>query len=390
MDCIERLQVLKDFQHSTELILSENYIFWSIHNNLESFHLDYVVSLSCEGNIIRLKIFENDSFIILTFESLSSPTKFINTTKKLCLPQPKFFKIYFNPISGNEASVSILHSLLIPLLDEAGHTYEIEQVTEDLPNFDKLCKNIIILGGDGTVHLLLSYFYSIDNKFMDDICVGVVPTGTRNSLAIELAGKSINKSLYHIVKCKTFHIDLLKVILDDGMLISTTAILWGIAADIPKGADDLRSLGKMRFPVAIFNKLLEKWSNYEAKLSIYTKSGLTYKSSEFTGIFLGNNKGKNWVNDEIPFPRAKINNGLVDVLIVNQCSKLWALFVFLQLGNSGNHLNNPKVELYQATKVKIESKKILNISVDGELYESQKMQIEVLPSSLKVFGSRIN
>ena len=390
MEFIERLQVLKDFQHSTELILSENYIFWSIHNNLQCFHLDYLVSISSEGNTIRLKIFENDSFIIFTFESLTSPSIFINTTKKLCLPQGKLFKIYFNPISGNESSAQILNSLLIPLLNEAGHTYEIEQVTEDLPNFDKLCKNIIILGGDGTVHLLLSYFYSIDNKFMEDICVGVVPTGTRNSLAIELNGKSVNRSLYHIVKCKTFNVDLLKVVLDDGMLISTTAIFWGIAADIPKAADDLRSLGKMRFPVAIFNKLLEKWSHYEAKLSIYTKSGLTFKSSEFTGIFLGNNKAKNWLNDEIPFPMAKINNGLVDVLIVNQCSKLWALFVFLQLVNSGRHLSNPKVEFYQASKVIIESKKILNISVDGELYESQKMQIEVLPSSLKVFGSRVN
>jgi diacylglycerol kinase family enzyme len=344
METLEKLQVLKDSKIPTEIILTSNYIFWKINTLLECFHLDYLTSVSFSSMQISLTVYDEDLFKTFSFLSLSCPSFFVRQVQKMTFPRPRHFHILFNPYSGNNRSQIVLEKILVPLLKGTLHTFEIEEITENLPGFSPDIQNLIILGGDGTVHLVLSYLFMIKKGNFQDFYLGVVPTGTRNSLAIDLSGRSLNLAIFYILRGKCFKADLMKVKMDEQVVIATTSIFWGLTADIPKAADDLKSLGKFRFLAAILGKLFEKWSFSETKVTMYSPKGLTFKSSEFAGVFIGNNKAKNWTNDELPYPKASLTDGFLDTLLVNQCGKLWALFLFLQLANGGgNHLKTLNV-----------------------------------------------
>jgi len=82
-------------------------------------------------------------------------------------------------------------------------------------------------------------------------------------------------------------------------------------------------------------------------------------------------------------PNAEIDDGLFDVVIIGESSKL-QLFRRMPKIYSGAHLSNPGVEVYRAKRVVARSPERVLLDVDGEQPGKIDSTFEIVPSALRV------
>ena len=82
-------------------------------------------------------------------------------------------------------------------------------------------------------------------------------------------------------------------------------------------------------------------------------------------------------------PRAKMDDGLLDVCIVGAVDRLRLLRLFPTV-YSGNHLNIPEVEYFQASRVRVETEHPLDVYADGEFVCGTPVEVGVVRGSLRV------
>lgn len=82
-------------------------------------------------------------------------------------------------------------------------------------------------------------------------------------------------------------------------------------------------------------------------------------------------------------PRAVLNDGLLDVCLVNKMNKLkllcWVPTIFF-----GGHLRLKQVEYFQSAKVRIEAGRALDVYADGDYACQTPVEIEIIPRALRV------
>ena len=82
-------------------------------------------------------------------------------------------------------------------------------------------------------------------------------------------------------------------------------------------------------------------------------------------------------------PRARLDDGKLDVCFVRRTSKLRLLRLFPTVF-SGGHLSLPEVEYAQCSALKIESERPLDIFADGEFIGCTPAEVRVRPRALRV------
>ena len=83
-------------------------------------------------------------------------------------------------------------------------------------------------------------------------------------------------------------------------------------------------------------------------------------------------------------PRAKIDDGLLDVIIAAKLSRVRLLKCFPKIF-TGEHVNLKEVETFQAKHIKIESATPKVLTPDGELMGITPVEIECLPQAIEVY-----
>jgi diacylglycerol kinase (ATP) len=82
-------------------------------------------------------------------------------------------------------------------------------------------------------------------------------------------------------------------------------------------------------------------------------------------------------------PRAKIDDGLLDVCIVGAVSRLRLLRLFPSV-YSGHHLSIPEVEYFQAGRARVETEHPLDVYADGEYVCRTPVEVGVHRAALKI------
>jgi diacylglycerol kinase (ATP) len=82
-------------------------------------------------------------------------------------------------------------------------------------------------------------------------------------------------------------------------------------------------------------------------------------------------------------PRAKMDDGLLDVCIVGAVSRLRLLRLFPSV-YSGNHLNVPEVEYFQTCRVRVETEHPLDVYADGEYVCQTPVELGIQRGALRV------
>ena len=293
------------------------------------------------------------------------------------------YYIVANPNSGIKKTMSILKDFVEPKLK----TYKIDfdtLVTEYQGHATKiLSKNnlsaydaIIILGGDGTIHDVINGM--MKNK-KNNIPIGIIPSGSGNSLAHDLGESNHSKIIDEILKNIPKDIDILEVSDNKRKIYSINLVGWGMGTDIGILAEKMRWLGPMRYNIASLIKIFT-YTPRQATLIIDQEE----KISKFSLLTVCNTihigKGMKMA------PKAKLNDGKMDIVFIeNNFSRIELLKLFPTIFN-GKHIKNIKVQYKQAEYIKLipTNNEVLNI--DGEMKGVTPMEIKVIKSGIRILN----
>ena len=288
------------------------------------------------------------------------------------------YYVIYNPISGNGKSKLLLNKLKYDL-STLNKTFQITK-TEYPGHTKEICSNltsyekVIIIGGDGT-------FSEAINGFMQNThkpTLGFLPGGTGNAMMHDLQATKYSEAFNLIINEKKKKIDVMQLNFFNKLEYSFNIVGWGMAADINQLAEKLRFLGSSRYTLAsiyyVFNKISRK-----ATVTIDNQEIM----DNFLFILILNtiHTGKGMK----AAPLAKLNDGLLDIVILkSSITKLELLFLLPKLF-TGKHILSKKIEYIQAKEISIFPDKEEILNIDGDMRCNTPVTISVIPQSLTIF-----
>lgn len=231
---------------------------------------------------------------------------------------------------------------------------------------------LVAMGGDGTLHDILNGFKDFEN-----CSLGIVPCGTGNDFAAATGIPRDAKKAAEIIAYRAPRpIDFIQ--LDSG-LRSINSVGMGIDVDLLKQVYKKNMHGKSKYLRALIPALARfKSCNFTLKYD-------GKEEEKHYGIIaaVGNNK---LLGGGIKlFPDAKINDGLLDVIIVDYISKPRMIVEFFKLVR-GKIAKIKNVTFVQAKEVEfIHESNDFTIQAEGELYDNIPLRAKVEAGKLKFY-----
>ncbi|MBA2250064.1 MAG: diacylglycerol kinase family lipid kinase [Chitinophagaceae bacterium] len=291
--------------------------------------------------------------------------------------------LYFiNPISGPRRKIS-LHEIIAKKTLEKNIPFEIIFTTvnedyEDLPGKIKKEKitDIVICGGDGTVNRVAASVLDLD------VNIGIIPAGSGNGLALTAKiPRQIDKALEVVFNGKTNYID--------GFFINEkfSCMLCGIGFDAQVAHDF--ALQKER---GLSTYIKETFKNFITSSTWPFDITIKGKTFSVNAFFVSIANGNQFGNNVTIAPKASLNDGLLDIIIVKKMSKarlVWAVLKQINAGevrkNTERNFHKKDVLYFQADKINISNPSMAPLHIDGEPSETnKKFVIEILPSALRL------
>ena len=253
--------------------------------------------------------------------------------------------IAINPTAGHGKGVSVGASV-VRYFSEHQFNYQVfsakdaAELRSQLETFVEThtCTGIISVGGDGLAHLILQVAVPRQIPF------AVMPAGTGNDIVRTLGWSldEIDNYLDRITSTPPATIDLGNV---DGEWFA--AILsTGFDSIVNERANSLSwPKGPQRYNVAIALELPKfKPLTYDITLDTHSFT------AEAMLIAIGN--GRSYGGGMYICPQAQMHDGLFDVMVLEQVSKIEFLKVFPKV-YSGSHIAHPKVKMFRSKRVKL-------------------------------------
>ncbi|MDQ6844936.1 MAG: YegS/Rv2252/BmrU family lipid kinase [Bacteroidota bacterium] len=273
------------------------------------------------------------------------------------------FVFFINPVSGTRSKL-LLEKKIIKRCLEENVRFEILLTSED-GNYlflrDKIKKekvtDIVICGGDGSLNPIIASLLNIKVNF------GIIPLGSGNGLAYAAKiPRSINKALEVIFYGKPSCTDAF--LINDKL----SCMLCGVGFDAQVAYDF--SLQKKRGLTSYVKQSFKNFlsaSTYPFEIEI--NDALIKADAFFICVANSNQFG----NNVTIAPKASLNDGLVDVIVVKKMAKLnvlWSLLKQVRAGKLTRHdeknFLNKNVLYFQAAALKIYNPKLAPLHIDGD------------------------
>jgi diacylglycerol kinase (ATP) len=241
---------------------------------------------------------------------------------------------------------------------------EIQQLMQQLQP-----QAIIAVGGDGTVNL-------VGNLLLNsEVALGIIPAGSANGLAKDLhIPLDFEKALDVVQNFHTKKIDTLKI---NGRNCFHLSDLGFNARVVHKFAES-----NFRGKITYFWYALKEFFTYKFFAYKIHSPELKTKGKAFMMVFSNANKfGTNITIN----PVGVINDGFFEISIIKPFPKIFAPIILLQL--ISNTISKSRYfKLFRLRKATISNSWKELIHIDGEPVRenSKKLEVEVMPQSLKV------
>ena len=292
-------------------------------------------------------------------------------------------KLYFllNPFAGNGNAYNIF-KLVKSILDK--EQIEIESylsqskgdiekfiTNEDLSEFDGIC----VIGGDGTIHEAIEgLMQSEKSKYLS---LGIIPAGSGNAFAEDLGLRDPLDGLENIIIGNISRIDVMRIKTRHNINYAVNIIGWGMASNVNILAEKLRWLGNIRYSIASILSILKiKLQTVNIIIENQVFDGKTAFFIALNTIHTG--KGMKMA------PKAKLNDGLIDIILLKKASRLRILKIFLQLF-SGKHIYDPLVQYMQVKSFSINSENDF-LNIDGENIGQTPIEVSVERNAIQLFA----
>lgn len=291
------------------------------------------------------------------------------------------FLAVVNPRGGTRRGLAILRNvqpvfaesgvqLDVRVTEYSGHAREIAE-TLDVENYDALC----VIGGDGTIHEVADGLMRRGQQ--ESIPLGIIPAGSGNTMHQHLGCIDPVEAARRIIAGRTCPLDVARVTLEDQVVYCVDIIGWGGVADINCTAEKLRFMGPTRYAAAAL------WHIVRANRRRATLI-LDGREVEDEFLFVIGCNTKFTGRGMKLAPRAEIDDGKIDVVVVRRASRLQMLELFKRVFD-GSHTSLSCVEYHQVRSFAIESAGREVLDLDGEIKGTAPVRVQMLPGALRLF-----
>jgi len=242
----------------------------------------------------------------------------------------------------------------------------------------------VVVGGDGMVNL------GTNLVAKTKVPLGIVPSGTGNDMARGLGIPHDNTEA--AIEALVAALELAPRVIDAALINSTDDFgdpkqTWfacvlsaGFDAIVNERANTMtRPKGASRYLVALGIELI-KLKPIQYRIVLDGVETVT----EAALISVGNNVS---IGGGMKVtPDALVDDGLLDVLVVQPLSRIAFLRVFPSVFR-GEHVSDPRVKIYRAKKITIDAVDVAAYA-DGERVGTLPIHIEVVPNALRVLAPK--
>jgi YegS/Rv2252/BmrU family lipid kinase len=275
----------------------------------------------------------------------------------------KKIAIVCNVLAGAGRACLLAEKISIQLANK-NIVYEIFK--ENWPADFNYFTDIFIVGGDGTLNYFINYYPDIALPLV------IFNGGTGNDFHWLLyANKTLDQQMQVALNESPKPIDIGRC--NGRYFINGVGI--GFEGAVAKALTGKKKLsGKTSFLSTVLKKILTYRSkNYRIQSSNEARQGKQLLVDISNGARAGG-------GFHIA-PQARVDDGLLDVIIVKSINPLQRLW-YLPVIEKGKHLKISIVRHYLTRKISIESDRVIQYHLDGEYFEDQQLVIEVLPAKL--------
>lgn len=227
------------------------------------------------------------------------------------------------------------------------------------------------MGGDGTLHDMINGFRDFEN-----CSLGLIPLGTGNDFAESAhIPFDVKKAAEIIAYRAPEYIDFIE--LSSG-LRSINAVGMGIDVDVLKRTYAGKNKGRSKYLKALISSLIHfKSCNFTVKYD--------GKEEKHFGLISALGNGRQFGGGIKMFPEARINDGYLDLIIVDYISKPKMIGAFLKLMRG--KVNDVKGATVARTKAAtfIHEDENFTIQAEGELYENMPIEAHIVENTLKFY-----
>lgn len=241
-------------------------------------------------------------------------------------------------------------------------------------------RELAAVGGDGTAFEVINGVLSSGES--QNTRLGIIPLGTGNSFLRDFDIHGWHSAAVRIVEGKTRPVDAGRVTWMGDANLPPAYFHNMLGLGLMAEACRLRHvrypfLGRYAYHAAFFN-LLIAIQDHAATLCIDAGKEFPVRipllavcNSQYTGHGMRLS------------PVSRVDDGRLDLLYAEDLSSLEILKLFLQLPR-GTHLRHPRVRAVPFTVCEIEMPESRYMMMDGEVVDSRRMRVEVLPGALNV------
>ena len=285
-----------------------------------------------------------------------------------------------NPYGGGKKGPKILKDVL-PLFEQknielniieteyAGHNRDLANQL-NMDGYDGFC----CIGGDGTLNEVINGLLTRKDRLKFPI--GLITGGTGNSFMHDLDCLDPIEAANKIISDKRRFIDVFSCNTDGKNFYGFNILGWGIPTDANILADKLRWMGPQRYNFASIIEVLRHKKRF-ARVIIDNNS----IGADFAFIIgcntIHTGKGMRMA------PLARLNDGLIDLIIVRKVSRFKLLKLFPKVF-SGKHIGDPGVDYRQVKQFKIMSEDKSQLNLDGEVLGSTPVEVKILPKEVEI------
>lgn len=287
-----------------------------------------------------------------------------------------------NPISGNTKKDDIL-KLIQAEMEQQDLPFEI-MYTNAAGNYDYLIDKIsleqitdvVMIGGDGTVNQVVHALRNEPVKF------GILPVGSGNGLALAagIPKKPID-AIALILKGESKPVDAFLINQQFSCMLSGLGFDAQVAHDFSAKA----SRGLMTYTQ---QSLINYFKAQPYQFEIILENFSFFTDAYFISIANGNQFGNNFTIA----PKANLNDGLLDIVVVQKMHKAKMPFAILKQIRGNNklmelveHFEKNNILYFQTNQLTIKNLKYAPLHIDGEPKETaNEFNIEIIPNCFQL------
>ncbi len=290
--------------------------------------------------------------------------------------EERFFDIIYNPNAGRGLAKSFL-PVVEKRLAASGAGYKIHEtscekdgikLTRELTEND--CKNIIAMGGDGTVNEVI-------NGIVDPqkVIFGIIPCGSGNDFASSAgvpvdAHKAVDILLTQTPKFTDY--------MECSGVRGINVIGTGIDVEILLRCMKKGFLkGKGKYFVSLLISLL-KFKNYKMKLS---REG---RDTTHAAMIVCVGNGKQFGGGIRIAPEAVLDDGLMDLVVVDGITGVQVPGALIKL-MQGEITHQDYTVFERVTQATAKFENPVSVEIDGEIYRDMKFDVRIIHEELRMF-----